>query len=259
MITVTSTGGNRTRPLGIPVVAELPARAQAVPCGDCAAREACLPAALPPAQWGMINQAVCVRQHVRREYALYRAGEDFNALYALRGGSFKSYVVGEDGRDQMTAIHLRGEILGTEGIAAARHTSTLVALEDSEVCVIPFGVLRRLSAEYPTVQKWFHRLLGGQIVSNAGMIALLGTGRAEERLAAFLLNLSRRFAARGYSPREFSLNVTRHDIGSHLGLSTETVSRAFSRFQREGLVRVWKQRVQLIDIAGLKRSAGGLA
>jgi CRP/FNR family transcriptional regulator len=259
MITLTSTVGNSAEPRGIPVVTEPPARAQAMPCADCGAREACLPGALPPAQWGLVNQAVCVRQRVRREHALYRAGEDFSALYALRGGSFKSYVVGEDGRDQMTAIHLRGEVLGTEGIAAGRHTSTLVALEDSEVCVIAFGVLRKLSAEHARVQKWFHRILSGQIVNNAAMIALLGTGRAEERLAAFLLNLSRRFAARGYSPREFSLNVTRHDIGSHLGLSTETVSRAFSRFQREGLVRVWKQRVQLVDTAGLERSAGGLA
>lgn len=248
---------SRARRPVIPIEDRSPRRQEQVPCADCAAREGCLPAALPASHWEQVRQALCVRQRVRKDQFLHRAGDSFTSLYAIRIGSFKSHVIGEDGRDQMTAIHMRGEIVGTEGIATGRHTNNVIALEDSEVCVIPFSSLTRLMAGTPAAQRWFHKVLGREITNTASMIALLGTGRAEERLAAFLISLSRRFAARGYSPREFNLAVTRQDIGSHLGLSTETVSRAFSRFQRDGLIRVHKQRVQLIDIVQLKKSAGG--
>lgn len=246
---------DRAGPTGVGTAAESGPERNPATCADCPGREACLPAALPYSERG--NHTFFLRQRIRRGHLLYRAGDAFSAICTVRSGCFKSQVTGDDGSERMTGIHLCGEVLGTDGIATGKYTSDLVALEDSDVCPIPFCALKQLSAEFPSVQQWFHKVLGRQIATNTGMIALLGARRADERLAAFLLDLSRRFAACGFSPREFDLPVTHRDIGSHLGLCSETTSRAFCRLQRGGLIRVRKQRVALVDIAGLKKSAGG--
>jgi len=162
-------------------------------------------------------------------------------------------VLLEDGRNQVTGFQMAGEILGMDGISGEAHTCNAVALEDSEVCVIPFGQLEHLSREIQTLQHHFHKVMSREIVRDHGVMMLLGTMRAEERLAAFLLNLSQRFTARGYSPAEFHLRMTRDEIGSYLGLKLETVSRAFSHFQEDGLISVQQKHIVILDHAGLKQ------
>jgi len=189
---------------------------------------------------------------VKRGESLYRSGDAFGSIYAVRSGFFKSGVVLEDGRDQVTGFHMPGEILGLDGIGTERHTCGATALEDSEVCVIPFARLEEVSREVRTLQHQFHKVMSREIVRDQGVMMLLGTMRAEERLAAFLLNLSQRFVTRGYSPAEFHLRMTREEIGSYLGLKLETVSRVFSRFQEAGLVAVQQKHIRILDPEGLR-------
>jgi CRP/FNR family transcriptional regulator, anaerobic regulatory protein len=216
-------------------------------CGACNLREVCLPCGMMGTAKELLDGLVYTRKRIKRGDTLYRAGGAFDSLYAVRSGFFKSRVVLEDGRDQVTGFHMAGEILGMDGIGTERHTADLIALEDSEVCVIPYAHL-----EQPDLQRQLHKVMSRELVRDQGVMMLLGTMRAEERLAAFLLNLSQRFTARGYSPSEFHLRMTRDEIGSYLGLSLETVSRLFSRFQEEDLITVQQKHICILDIPGLK-------
>ncbi|MDX9707535.1 MAG: fumarate/nitrate reduction transcriptional regulator Fnr [Azospira sp.] len=222
-------------------------------CSNCNLHELCLPLGLSQAEIEKLDELVSSRRRLRRGEHLYRAGEAFGAIYAVRSGFFKTDVLLEDGREQVTGFQMTGELLGLDGISTEHHSCNAVALEDSEVCTIPFLHLEGLSREIQTLQHHFHKVMSREIVRDHGVMMLLGTMRAEERLATFLLNLSQRFTARGYSPDEFYLRMTREEIGSYLGLKLETVSRAFSRFQEEGLIAVQQKHVRILSITGLKR------
>ena len=222
-------------------------------CSNCNLRELCLPVGLTEDEMQRLDDLVSTRRRVKRGDYLYRAGQGFDAIFAVRSGFFKTDVLLEDGRDQVTGFQMAGELLGLDGISTEHHTCNAIALEDSEVCAIPFSRLEGLSREIHNLQHHFHKVMSREIVRDHGVMMLLGTMRAEERLAAFLLNLSQRFTTRGYSPQEFHLRMTREEIGSYLGLKLETVSRAFSRFQEDGLISVQQKHVLLLDPAGLKK------
>ena len=230
------------------VLAELKAA-----CANCNLREICLPAGLTVQELDQLETLVNVRRKVKRGEALYRTGETFDAVYAVRSGFFKSRITYEDGRDQVTGFSMAGEILGMDGIGHGKHNCDAVALEDSDVCSIPYERLEELSREVNGLQRHFHKVMSREIVRESGVLLLLGVMRAEERIAAFLLNLSQRLAARGYSPLEFHLRMTREEIGSYLGLKLETVSRAFSKFHANGLIEVEQKFVRIVDINGLKQ------
>jgi CRP/FNR family transcriptional regulator len=162
-------------------------------------------------------------------------------------------VVDGEGREQVTGFFMGGELIGMEGIGAGSYNGTATALEDSEVCVLPYDLIEEMSRDLPALQRRLHSVLAREIVRDHGVMMLLGSMRAEERLATFLLNLSKRFVRRGYSASDFHLRMTREEIGSYLGLKLETVSRLFSRFQEEGLIAVEQKHVRILDIAGLQR------
>ncbi len=216
-------------------------------CATCNLRELCLPCGLQANDMARLDEVVYTRKRVKRGETLYRSGDTFESLYAVRSGFLKSSVVLEDGRDQVTAFHMAGEIVGMDGIGTERHAADVLALEDSEVCVIPYSRL-----EEAGLQRQLHKVMSRELVRDQGVMMLLGTMRAEERLAAFLLNLSQRFVARGYSPNEFHLRMTRDEIGSYLGLSLETVSRLFSRFQADELIAVQQKHIRILDVDGLR-------
>ena len=222
-------------------------------CSQCNLRELCLPYGLSDPELDRVDELVGTRRKIKRHSHLYRSGDSFEAIYAIRTGFFKTDVLLEDGRDQVTGFQMAGEILGMDGISTEYHSCNAVALEDSEVCVIPFAKLEELSREINALQHNFHKVMSREIVRDHGLMMLLGTMRAEERLAAFLLNMSQRFMARGYSPQEFHLRMTREEIGSYLGLKLETVSRAFSKFQDEGYISVQQKHIRIIDIPGLRK------
>ena len=216
-------------------------------CTTCNLRELCLPCGLDGPETAALGDLIYTRRRVKRGESLYRAGSAFDSIFAVRSGFLKSSVVLEDGRDQVTGFHMAGEILGMEGIGTGSHNADVIALEDSEVCIIPYARL-----EEPGLQRQLHKVMSRELVRDQGVMMLLGTMRAEERLAAFLLNLSQRFLARGYSAQEFHLRMTRDEIGSYLGLSLETVSRLFSRFQDEGLISVQQRHIRILEVPGLR-------
>jgi CRP/FNR family transcriptional regulator len=227
-------------------------------CSTCNLRELCPPCCgLTRSEMDVADRLVSNRSPVRRGESLYRTGDRFTFLYAVRNGFFKSTVLLEDGRrDQVTGFSMTGEVLGMDGIATEWHTCNTIALEDSDVCAIPFAGLQALAHEIPNLQRQFHKMMSREIVREHGVMLLLGSMNAEERLAMFLLNLSRCFAARGYSPSEFNLCMTRDEIGSYLGLKLETVSRIFSKFQQEGLVGLQWKSIRILDSAALERVMG---
>ena len=223
-----------------------------VACSSCSLRELCLPAGLDPGEMEQVDRLVTHRRKLRRGADLYRAGAPLAALFAIRSGFMKSCVLHDDGREQVAGFHMAGDLLGLDAIGGGTHTCDTVALEDTEVCEIPFASLEQLSRELPSLQQQLHRIMSREIVRDYGVMLLLGSMSAEERLAAFLLNLSQRFAARGYSPSEFRLRMTREEIGSYLGLKLETVSRALSSFHERELIKVRQKHVRILDFPGLK-------
>ncbi len=232
----------------LPTVAELK-----IACGSCNLRELCLPLGIGEAEMARLDSLVAQRRTVRRGESLFRCGEPFEAVYAVRTGFFKTRVSSTDGRDQVTGFQMAGELLGLDGISTDRHSCDAVALEDSQVCVIPYEQLESVSRDFPDLQRQFHRIMSREIVRDHGVMLLLGSMRAEERLAAFLLNLTQRLEARGFSSTALVLRMTREEIGTYLGLKLETVSRCFSKFQDAGILRVRQRQVTLLDPQALRR------
>ncbi len=228
-----------------------------VACSSCNLRELCLPVGLSRDDVEQLDGMVATRRTVARGDTLFRSGDSFQSLYAVRTGFFKTCVTAEDGRDQVTGFQMAGELLGLDGISTDRHTVDAVALEDSQVCVIPYDQLETLSREFTTLQHQFHKIMSREIVRDHGVMLLLGSMRAEERLAAFLLNLTQRLQARGFSGSSLILRMTREEIGSYLGLKLETVSRTFSKFQDEGLLEVKQRQIHILQPAGLQKMVNG--
>ena len=228
-----------------------------VACSNCNLREICLPLGMSTEQLERLDSLVATRRSIGRGESLFHAGDPFASLYAVRTGFFKTCVASEDGREQVTGFQMGGELLGLDGIGTDRHTCDAIALEDSQVCIIPFHQLEDLSRELSDLQRQFHKIMSREIVRDHGVMLLLGSMRAEERLAAFLLNLTQRLRTRGFSSSELVLRMTREEIGSYLGLKLETVSRAFSKFQDDGLLEVRQRQIRVLDPQALQNLVNG--
>ena len=223
-----------------------------VACSNCNLRELCMPLGLTDSELEQIDDVVAIRRKVKRGDTLFRNGDKFISLFAIRTGFFKTCIASEDGRDQVTGFQMAGEIIGLDGIVHDHHTCDAVALEDAEVCVMPFDKIEQVSREVLSMQRHVHKIMSREIVRENGVMLLLGSMRAEERLAAFLLNLVQRLHARGFSQSELVLRMTREEIGSYLGLKLETVSRTFSKFVEDGIVEVKQRHVRIINTDALK-------
>ncbi|MCY0855665.1 fumarate/nitrate reduction transcriptional regulator Fnr [Cupriavidus sp. D39] len=222
-------------------------------CSTCSLGQLCLPVGMTQQDLEKMDTLVQDRVRVRKGESLYRLGDPLTAVYAIRFGTLKTHLTMEDGRSQITGFHLPGEVVGLDGLGEMQHASDATALEDTEVCVVRFGDLQTLSNVLPSLQHQFMRLMSKEISQDQVMLITLGSMRAEERLAAFLINLSERLSARGYSASEFVLRMSREEIGSYLGLKLETVSRLFSRFAEAGLIQIRQRHVKLVDMVGIKQ------
>jgi CRP/FNR family transcriptional regulator len=225
-------------------------------CSSCSFRRSCLAAGLPPSEEARLEKLVSMRRRVKRGKALFHQDDAFRDLYALHAGSFKTVLVDAGGREQVTGFFIGGELLGTGGLAWGRYPARAVALEDSEVCVLPHPLLQQLSQELPALQSQLRMVLAREIVRNHRTMMQLGSMSAGERLAAFLLDLSARYAGLGFSPFDFHLRMTRDEIGSYLGETLETVSRGLARFNAEGLIEVDEKHVRILDMEGLAHLHG---
>ncbi|HQN66090.1 MAG TPA: fumarate/nitrate reduction transcriptional regulator Fnr [Methylophilus sp.] len=224
-----------------------------VACSSCNLRELCMPVGFGAEELQKLDDIVAVRKKVKQGGLLFGNGDPFTSLYAIRTGFFKTCVSTEDGREQVTGFQMAGEIIGLDGIVTDHHNCNAVALEDAEVCVMPFASVEELSREFPALQRHVHKIMSREIVRENSVMMLLGNMRAEERLAAFLLNLVQRLHSRGFSQSEVVLRMTREEIGSYLGLKLETVSRTFSKFSEEGIIDVKQRYVQILNPEALKK------
>jgi CRP/FNR family transcriptional regulator len=230
----------------------LTASAHKSACSSCNLAELCLPVGLTAQEMQKLDELSMQKRSFLRSDYLYRSGDKFRSLFAINRGSFKTQILHEDGREQVTGFQMTGEIIGLDAISTDIHACEAVAMENSVVCELPFNKLETLSRDIPSLQHHLHKIMSREIVRDQGIMLLLGSMRAEERLAAFLLNLSQRYATRGLSPTRFHLSMSRQEIGSYLGLKLETVSRAFSHFQEDGVIMVKVRAIEIINLAGLQ-------
>lgn len=226
-------------------------------CSACSMHQLCLPMGLENADIDRLDKIIGRRRRLEKEERLYAMGEPFRSLYAVRFGHFKTYQINAAGEQQITGFQMAGELLGMDAISGDRHHCDAVALEDSEVCEIPFSRLEELFGEVPALLRHFHRIMSQEITREQNVMLLLGNMRAEQRFAVFLVNLSARYAARGYSSTSFALRMSREDIGNYLGLTIESVSRLLSRFKKQGWIAVDKREVSLLEPARLRAIAAG--
>ena len=226
-------------------------------CQHCALNSTCLPEGLTVESREAFTALIFHHKRLQAGQALFRVGEAFHNLYFVKTGSLKTMVLMDDGREQVTGFHLAGDVLGVDAISFSTHSSEAVALEDTYVCAIPFVQLSHMSQRVESLQTYVQRLLAREVVRDQGLLLLLGRMQADERVAAFLLNLSKRFAARGYSPLEFTLSMAREEIGNYLGLTLETVSRCFSRLKNAGVLRVENRRIRILNPDALQQVIGG--
>jgi CRP/FNR family transcriptional regulator len=187
---------------------------------------------------------------------LYRSGDVFESIYAVKSGSFKTSYFTEEGGEQVTGLHLPGELFGMDAIHSGHYCCSAVALERSSVCEIPFEQLEELGAQIPSLMRQTVRIMSKEIQRDKRAM-LITKHSAPGRLAAFLLGLSERYRERGFAARDFRLGMSRVDIGNYLGLADETVSRLFTRFQEEGLLAVERRHIRLLDLPRLQSVARG--
>jgi CRP/FNR family transcriptional regulator len=188
---------------------------------------------------------------------LFRDGDRFRSLYVVKTGSVKTFAPSPEGGEQVLGFHLPGEIIGLDAIDKDAHVCSAKVLETSAICEIPFSRLEELTGTIPSLQHQMYRLLSKEIGHDTDMLLLLGKKNAEERLAAFLLSMSKRLHKRGLSATDFYLSMSRHEIGNYLGLAVETVSRLFTRFQEDGLMYVDRKHIQLLGVNALEALVGG--
>lgn len=226
-------------------------------CSTCSMHQLCLPMGLGESDMQRLDQIIGRRRKVAKDALLYRMEDAFTNLYAIRLGHFKTYQVSHGGEQQITGFQMAGELLGMDAISTDRHHCDAMALEDSEVCEIPFSRLEELFGTIPTLLHHFHRMMSREITREQNVMLLLGNMRAEQRFAAFLVNLASRYAARGYSSTTFQLRMSREEIGNYLGLTIESISRLLSRLKKQGLLRVANREIELLDPERLRAIAAG--
>lgn len=226
-------------------------------CATCSLHQLCLPMGLDKLDMERLDQIIERRRKISREGTLYRMGDPLKSLYAIRVGHFKTYQINSNGIQQITGFQMAGELLGLDAIGTSEHQCNAVALEDSEVCEIPFSRLEELFSDIPILLQQFHRILGREISREQNVMLLLGNMRAEQRFAAFLINLSARYAARGYSATRLQLRMSREEIGNYLGLTIESISRLLSKLKKMNVLRVEQREVEILEPSKLTAIAAG--
>lgn len=225
-------------------------------CSNCNLFQLCLPMGIENRDLDRLEEIIKRRKPLQRGDFVFRIGDPLHSIYAIRAGSVKTFTFTEDGYEQVTGFHLSGELLGLDAISTEHHSCTAKVLETTQVCEIPFHRLEELGRSVPSLSHQFLRLMSKELVQDHSLLMQLSKKSADERLAAFLINLSLRYRQRGFSAKEFNLSMSRTDIGNYLGLAVETVSRLFSRFQEDGLVTVDRKHIVVNDLDRMSALAG---
>lgn len=226
-------------------------------CSNCSLSDLCLPHGMSSDDVNALDQIVKRQQPYQPRQHIFRAGDQCNALFAVRSGALKSYCTTEDGDEQVLGFTLPGELVGLDGMHSGVYASSSIVLETASVCELPYERLEELCYSLPGLNRQLMRVVSKEITTDQRMLLLLGKRTAEERLAAFLLSLSSRYKSRGLSATAFNLPMSRQDIGNYLGLAIETVSRLFAHFQKDGLLTVNRRQIVLVGITRLRAMVEG--
>nr|WP_136252209.1 fumarate/nitrate reduction transcriptional regulator Fnr [Ningiella ruwaisensis] len=221
-------------------------------CQSCSFSHLCLPVSLNKNELESLDDIIERKRPLHKHDKLVRAGQAFHSLYAVRSGSFKSYISDKDGVEQIVGFHFPGDIIGFDALKDDTHQSYSQALETAMVCELPYETLDKVSEKYPKLRQQIMRFMSSEIKHDHDLMMLLSKRSAEERLLHFISHLSQRFDERGYSAKQFNLSMTRNEIGNYLGLTVETISRLLTRFQKEGLIQVDGKLITILDFDGLR-------
>ncbi|MDB6061416.1 MAG: anr [Verrucomicrobiaceae bacterium] len=228
-----------------------------VSCGNCRLSKICLPLELQAPDIDRLNAIIQRGRPLQKGEFVYRAGQPFASVYAVRSGTLKAFSIGENGEEQVTGFYLPGEIFGLDGLCKSSYASSAVALETAAICEIPFERLSELSALIPSLQRTFFQVMSKEIADDQQLLMMLSKNTAEQRVAALLLSISTRNARRRLSSTSFRLPMSRTEIGNYLGLTVETVSRVFSRFQKSKVIAAEQRNVELLQPDRLRQVASG--
>jgi CRP/FNR family transcriptional regulator len=223
-----------------------------VSCAACRLADLCLPYGLHENEVEQLATIVKNKRPLRANEYLYSQGDPGLSLYAVKSGSFRSFITNSDGVEQTIGFYLPGELMGLDGLQSGLFTCSIVALETGSICELPLAHLTELCVQIPGLQNQLIRILGKEIASDHDKILLLGHRSAKARMATFLLMLSLRYGALGFSSTEFNLSMRRHDIANFLGLTIETVSRQLAELSKHGIISVKRRSVQINDLDLLK-------
>ncbi|MBK8816619.1 MAG: fumarate/nitrate reduction transcriptional regulator Fnr [Methylococcaceae bacterium] len=222
---------------------------QKVDCAQCKLSGVCLSRGLQPDEIKQFERIVKRKRPVKEDQFLFRQEDHSQSLYVVKSGSFRSFIWDIEGGEQTIGFYLPGDLVGLDALQTTdRHHCSVVALETSSVCEIPLQQLNDLAGTIPRLRIQLLRMIGEQIVSDQNNIVLLGNRTAIEKVATFLLVLSQRYYALGYSGKEFNLSMPRHDIANYLGLSLETLSRQLGFLIKHGAISVKHRGVQISDM-----------
>ncbi len=217
-------------------------------CSECRLSELCLPYGLQINEVEQLANIIKNKRLLRVDDLLYSSHDDCQSLYAVKSGSFRSFIVNSEGVEQTIGFYLPGELMGLDALSHRRFSSSVIALETASVCELPLSRLNELCAQIPSLQQQLTRILSKEIATDHDQILLLGHSSAKERMATFLLMLSRRYGALGFSNTEFNLSMRRQDIANFLGLSNETISRQLTELTKAGVITVKQRCVQIVDL-----------
>ncbi|WP_372874715.1 fumarate/nitrate reduction transcriptional regulator Fnr [Pseudomonas sp.] len=226
-------------------------------CKDCSLATLCLPLSLNLEDMNALDEIVKRGRPLKKGEFLFRQGDVFDSVFAVRSGALKTFSLSDNGEEQITGFHLPSELVGLSGMDTEIYPVSAQALETTSVCEIPFDRLDELSILLPQLRRQLMRVMSREIRDDQQMMLLLSKKTADERIATFLVNLSARFRARGFSPNQFRLAMSRNEIGNYLGLAVETVSRVFTRFQQNQLLEAEGKSVHILDPIELCALAGG--
>lgn len=223
-----------------------------ISCPECRLSDLCLPYGLKKNEVRQLATIVKNKRPSQTDEYLYFQGDVCQSLYAVKSGSFRSFITDANGNEQTIGFYLPGELMGLDALQNGSFNCSTVALETSTVCELPLARLNELCGEIPGLQNQLLRILGKEIASDHDKIILLGHRSAKERIATFLLMLSRRYGSLGFSSTEFNLSMSRQDIANFLGLTIETVSRQFAELNKDGIITVKNRSIKINDLANLK-------
>ncbi len=226
-----------------------------IQCRDCSLSRFCLPDSMEDGEVSQLENIIRRNRPLQKHEYLFRAGEPMQHVYALRSGALKSYLLDNDGNERIIGFHLPGELIGLDGVGYEQYPSYAEALETSMVCAIPIHQLEELAGMIPGLRKQLLRIMSQEIQAEHQQLSHRRES-AEQLLAAFLLDLSHRYGRRGLSPVNFLLPMSRSEIGNYLGLTTETVSRLFTRYRDQNLIESSGRELHILDPQGLCRLGG---